>query len=280
MPITEPGVYDITAAQYHADPVPGGSLSASGARKLLPPNCPALFHYELTHRPTPTDDMTFGSAVHKLILGAGAAIREVEADSWRTNAAKAAKKAAHETGLIPLLTDDYADAKVVADSVRKHPLAAKLLTPVSGLPERTLVWRDEETGVWCRAMLDWLPTAGRIAVDVKTCASASPDKISRAVHDYGYHIQAAHYLDGMRALGLHDNPAMAFVFVEKNPPHLVNVAQLNHLALEAGAHYARQARLIYAECKAKGEWPGYGHDIELIELPPWAQNTYFQETGK
>lgn len=278
--IDTPGIYDLPAEVYHGDPVKGGSLSSSGARKLLPPHSPAQFHYELTHRPTPTDDMTFGSAVHKLILGAGAAIREVEADNWRTDKAKAERKAAHEAGLIPLLTKDLAAAQVVADTVRKHPLAAKLLAPGSGHAEQTLVWRDDETGVWCRAMLDWLPTRGRVAVDVKTCNSASPDKVAKSVHDYGYHLQAAHYLDGMRALGLAERPAMVFVFVEKDPPHLVNVVQLNHLALEIGAHYIRQARLVYAECMAKGEWPGYGTDIELIELPAWAQNSYFVETGK
>ena len=42
--VDEPGVYDgLDEAAYHADPVPGGSLSASGAKLLLPPSCPALY---------------------------------------------------------------------------------------------------------------------------------------------------------------------------------------------------------------------------------------------
>ncbi|MBO0827768.1 MAG: hypothetical protein J2P24_08300 [Streptosporangiales bacterium] len=47
--ITEPGVYNLPAAVYHADPVPGGSLSQSGAKKLLPPSCPALYRYWADH---------------------------------------------------------------------------------------------------------------------------------------------------------------------------------------------------------------------------------------
>lgn len=278
--ITEPGVYDLPAEVYHADPVKGGSLSSSGARKLLPPHCPARYRHELTNRATPTDDMTFGSAVHKLILGAGAAIRIVDTDSWRTNDAKAAKKAAHEAGLIPLLTKDYEAAKVVADAVRRDRYAAKLLAEGTGLAEQTLVWQDPETKVMCRAMLDWLPTKGRVAVDVKTCPSASPAKLPKHIADFGYHIQAAHYLDGMRALGIAAKPALVFVFVEKDAPHLVNPVQLNPLALEIGAHYIRQARLIWAECMESGQWPGYSDDIELIELPGWVENTYFVETGK
>lgn len=280
MLITEPGVYDLTNDEYHADPVKGGSLSASGARKLLPPHCPALFDYERRNPPLPTDEFSFGHAAHKLVLGAGAEIVVVDAKDWKTNAAKEAKAKALADNKIPLLPADFDRAKVMAEAVRRHPLAAALLRQGSGLPERALVWQDKETGIWCRALLDWLPTTGRIAVDLKTCASASPDKIARAVWDYGYFIQAFWYLDGLRALGLAEHPAMAFVFVEKARPHLVNVVQLNHLALEAGAHYARQARLIFAECQAKNEWPGYSDDIELIELPPWAQNQYFQETGK
>ena len=44
------GVYDgMDEDAYHADPVPGGSLSASGAKLLLPPSCPALYHYRRDH---------------------------------------------------------------------------------------------------------------------------------------------------------------------------------------------------------------------------------------
>ena len=42
--ITEPGVYDVPFDEYLRDPVPGGSLSTSGARLLLD-TCPAIFDY-------------------------------------------------------------------------------------------------------------------------------------------------------------------------------------------------------------------------------------------
>lgn len=276
--IDQPGVYDISADAYHADPVKGGSLSASGSRKLLPPYSPAQYRYELTKPPKSTDDQILGSAVHKLVLGAGNDVVQVEADSWRTKDAKEQKAKALAEGKYPLLPDDYATAQDMAAAVRRHKLAAALLRDDRGKPERTLVWRDAETGIWCRAMVDWLRP--RPIVDLKTCVSAHPDKFERAVYEYGYHLQAAHYLDGIGSLGLADKPAMAFVLVEKAPPHLVNVVQLNQIALDAGAFYIRQARLIYAECKAADAWPGYGEDIQLVELPAYAQNRYFQESGK
>lgn len=283
--ITEPGIYDLPADVYHGDPVKGGSLSSSGARKLLPPSCPALFKYQLDHQPLPTDDMTFGSAAHKLALHAGADIVEVDADSWRTNAAKDAKREALAGGKIPLLTKDVLEAHAMVTVLKKNPIAAALLNPERGRTEQTLVWQCPDTGVMCRAMLDFLPhiVTGRrmVLADYKTCPDASREKVSRSVWDLGYFIQCAWYLDGVKVLGLDRDPAMLFVFQERQAPFLVHVTELDATALEAGRFYMRQARRIYAECTASGIWPGHGNgEITTTSLPPWGENTYFRESGQ
>src|SRR4051794_7548534 len=105
--ITEPGVYDIDDVTYHADPVPDGSLSSSGARKLLPPSCPAIFKYERDNPPASTKTFDLGHAAHKLCLGVGPDVVEVEADSWRTNAAKDRGEEIRAAGGVPLLTAEY-----------------------------------------------------------------------------------------------------------------------------------------------------------------------------
>ena len=50
MIIDQPGIYDIPEDQYHRDPVPGGSLSASGAKKLLADGGPARYRHQLDER--------------------------------------------------------------------------------------------------------------------------------------------------------------------------------------------------------------------------------------
>lgn len=271
------GVYDMPADEYHARL----ELSSSGARRLLPPHTPAQFAYERVHGRTATEEMTFGSAVHTLVLGAGAEVVPLDFRDWKTNAAKDARAALAADGKIPLLRKDYERAEAMSIAVHEHPLAAALLR--SGKPEQALFWQDAETGVQCRALVDWMDIRrGRlIAVDLKTCSSADPDKIAKAVYEYGYHLQAAFYLDGIKTLELGERPAMTFVFLEKQPPYLVNVVQLDHLALEAGAFYVRKAIRTFRDCTASGEWPGYRiDDIERIELPAYAQNLYFQESGR
>lgn len=279
--ITEPGIYDIPNAVYHADPVPAGSLSSSGAKKLLPPSCPARFAYEREHPPEPKDHFDFGSAAHKVVLGAGDDIVVIDADSWRTKDAKEQKALAHLDGKIPLLTHDYQQVCEMADAIRAHPIANTLFQPESGKAEQSLFWIDERSGIWRRARLDWLPDQtgdGRLIVpDYKTCRSADPEQLARDVHNFAYHRQAAWYLDGIDALDIADDAAFIFVFQEKEPPYLVTVAEVDTTALRIGRHLNRMAIAIYRDCMASGEWPAYHPDVHLISLPGWAENRYAEE---
>lgn len=274
----QPGVYgDMPEDVYHADPVPGGSLSSSGARALLPPSCPAKFRYEREH-PVIKDEFDFGTIAHKSVLGTGPRVAVIGAKDWRTNAAKDAAKAAREEGALPILIGDFDKVQAMAVAIRAHPLAAFLLNHehIPGKPEQSLFWVDAEYPVWRRARADFLPDAGArdrlILTDYKTTRSADPNHIARAVASYGYHQQAAWYLDGVTALGLGDDPAFVFVFQEKEPPYLVTVAQLDDQALRAGRERNRMALEIFRDCTDAGVWPAYSSEIELISLPPWARS--------
>jgi hypothetical protein len=272
--ITQRGVYDMPAHVYHADPVAGGSLSSTGARKLLPPSCPALFKHYVDNGQPPKREFDIGHAVHSEILGVGEPVEVIEADGYRTKAAKAQRDEAYAAGRVPVLAHEWQAVKDIADTVRAHPVAGPLLDR-DGPVEQVLVWQDPETGVMCRAMLDKQVTDGQrlIIVDVKSTASADPTSISKSVHTYGYGQQADWYLAGAKALGLHQGvePAFVFVFVEKTPPHLVTVTYLDEDALTWGARLNGRALSIYRHCAATGHWPGYGADqLVKTSLPPWA----------
>ena len=103
-----------------------------------------------------------------------------------------------------------------------------------------------------------------------TARSAHPAAIRKHMTDYGYHISAAQYGDGARALGLDDDPGFLFVFQEKTAPYLVTVAQLDDGAIQAGREQMAAACEIWRDCTATGIWPGYSDGIETITLPPWA----------
>ncbi len=123
-----------------------------------------------------------------------------------------------------------------------------------------------------------VPGRDRLVVpDYKTCRSAAPDDLPRAIYDHGYHQQADWIAGGIRALGVHANPAVVFICQEKEPPYLVTVARPDPTALRIGAHLNREARHLYRECTTSGRWPGYAEDVALISLPGWVERQYEME---
>ena len=250
---------------YHADT---GSLSSTGARKILA--CPARFKWERDHPPAPTTKaFDFGKLSHKLVLGEGSAIHIVDADNWLSKAAKEQRDAARLDGAVPVLRSEYDTAKAMREAVMAHPVAGALFT--AGSAELSGYWQDEPTDIRLRFRPDWL--TGHInrvtCVDYKTTISAKPDEFVRSVARYGYHQQAAWYLDGLAANGLTD-ARFLFVAAEKTPPHPVSVIELDDEAIAEGRRLNRIAVDTYARCMDTGVWPAYGDDITLISLPYWA----------
>ncbi|MCW6003932.1 PD-(D/E)XK nuclease-like domain-containing protein [Micromonospora sp. CPCC 205371] len=273
-----PGIYDMPEDQYHADPVPGGSLSSSGAKLLLPPSAPAVFRYRQQH-PERRNEFDLGHAAHKKVLGVGSEIAVLDFPNYKTKDAQNARDAAYAAGRVPLLPHEDAQTDEMAAAVMRHRIAGPLFAAGRGEPERTLIWQDKATGVWRRARLDWMVTlnGGRLLVgDLKSCARAALEFLPKVVHDFSYYQQAAWYLDGVRALKLGDESAdFVFVFVEKTPPYLVQVVRLDDQALAIGAARNRQALEIFRDCNESGMWPGYDDsDIAVISLPAWAARKY------
>lgn len=280
--VTGPGIYDIPEDVYHRDPVPGGSLSSSGARLLIEEGGPAKFDWARRHGKVPTEAMQFGTAAHHRVLGTGAEIVPIEAENYQTKKAQDARDAATARGAVPMLPHQLEALDAMGEALRRHPLAAELLAHW-GSPEQSAFWRDRETGVICRARYDVLPTGrtslGRVLIpDYKTAKSAAPEAFGRAVQERGYHQQAPWYLDGLRALGLADDEAaFAFIVQEKTPPFLVAVYQLDAAALMIGAALNRRALRLFAECQKSNRWPGYGEDIDTVTLPVWAERKGWEE---
>lgn len=275
--ITQPGCYELTEAAYHADPVVGGSLSSTGARTLL--TCPARFAYDREHGRPDTAAFDFGRAAHTLVLGEGAPIVEIDAEDWRTKAAKEAAAEARDAGATPLLTKDAARVRAMADALRLHSVAGPLFDR-PGKAEQSFVARDPESGVMCRVRLDWMPDVDDdtrlICVDYKSTRDAHPAAFAKSMATFGYHQQAAFYLDALAWLQLDHGLDSQFVFVaqEKEPPYLVTVGYPLAGALEWGRVLNRKARDVYRECTETGHWPGYSDAIEPLDLPGWLDHQY------
>jgi len=257
----KPGLYDdMDEPTYLGDP---DSISASGAKQLL--KSPA--HFQLP--PWFSDAADMGSAFHTETLGVGQEVVVVDAASWRGKEAAAAQEKARAEGKAPILAKDVPTVKAMAESVRAHPTAGKLLEQ-PGRPELSAFWEDDEWGVIRRARFDYLTDSG-INVDLKSTVSVTKSKIRSTVVDYGYDLSAAWYEDVATGLGV-EMTANALVFVEKTPPYRVRVVELSTDFLERGRRLAARALEIYRDCRETDLWPNYDDpDFTTIHPPAWAR---------
>lgn len=276
------GLYrGMSDVEYHGDPVPGGSLSSTGARMLLPPNCPAMFAYQRENGRPDTNAFDLGHAAHHLVLGRGPNLVEVEG-KWNTNAAKEDVAAVRANGGVPLHTEDLATVKAMAAAIRAHPVASRVFDPENGDAEVSIFWQDEQSGITRRSRLDWLPhdRGQRLVIpDYKTCDNADPAAFVRNAISYSYHQQHAWEIDAVRSQGIGDEE-VRFVFVaqEKKPPYLLSIVQLDVVAYRIGHRLNREAIEVYARCTKDNRWPGYnGDELALMPLPVYYERQFEED---
>ena len=272
-----PGIHDIPAAAYHADPCPAPSLSRSIGWALISQS--PLHAFGLSPKlagtvtdPAATKAMDMGSALHMLLLGKGAEIRPIEAKDWRTNAAKEARDAARREGFTPLLSAD-ADLAVEAASAIRHHLTRHddghyLAAP--GRSEAVLIWREGD--VWCRVMVDRIPDGdGAPLLDIKTTAgSARPEAWAKKLATDGYAFQAAFYLRGARALGLSPKRFL-FVVAENTAPFATSIVEADDYMLAWADALVSDAITRWRDCLANNHWPAHQRATYRAPLPPWAE---------
>jgi hypothetical protein len=268
-----PGLHpEIGAADYHADPCPTPSLS-SGIAKLLVRASP-MHAWEAHPRlgaaqRQATRAMEAGTILHRLILGRGEEFVAVDADDWRTKAARERAEEIRAGGTVPVLARELeqyeAAAAEIADQIRQHDDCAAFFD--AGTSEAVITWR--EAGEWCRAMVDRLP-ASPVApwFDLKTVArSAAPAEVERTfAREYAF--QQAFYSRGGAAIGRPPR-GFLFIFAEREPPFGVSVLtaapSLRHVAEQEVA----RAIALWKRCRSAGEWPGYERRTAHVEAPSW-----------
>jgi len=289
--IDAPGVYDVGIDWYHDQLCSGPSISSSGLRRVF--RSPAHFWLESELNPSrvaPAEPQHFslGRAAHHLLLGEGEfskhfVVRPSKWDSWRTNDAKAWRDEAQASGLTVLTPDDIEAVRGMAGLL---PWQAGMencgllnapefvRNALGGQIEKSLIWKDEGTGIWLKSRPDAIPTDSGIFVDLKTTTAVDDHSLANTVLDYGYHVQAA--LAGMAAdkvLGL-EMTDFAFVFIEKKPPYSVSIKTLSEDDIIRGEHQVFAAIRIFARCLETGVWPGptAGQaDAQRLSLPDWGR---------
>lgn len=282
--ISAPGVYDISIEAYHnTECCIAPSISGSGLVKLSPPEgVPAKFWWESTmnpHRePADTVALRIGKCAHTLFLEgidavqAGFVIDNLPRTGEGSKKAMEAFKAdAKAMGKVIIRAEGnetqlgWDDIQAMIKAIDRYPLVRAAFS--DGKAERTIVWKDEETGVWCRCRPDWLPNDVTHIPQYKTALSAAQWAFSNAISGYGYHIKAAHEMAGIRAVGLGEPKTYTHYVQEKDKPYLMAIHTLPRETLEYAEVQRRTALRTFADCLSTGKWPGYPEHAQETGLP-------------
>jgi hypothetical protein len=269
-----PPVSAMTMADYRDLP----SVNHSRLRRLAE----SPWHYQNPPAPKkPSADLTFGTWFHSLLLEpAEFVLRYSPAPEGNknSNAYKDAVKLLEAQGQEPIGADDRLRLQHMRDTVLSDPYVAPLF--MSGKPEQTLLFTDQDTGLACKVRLDWISNHfPGVLVDLKTTRSANPKALRKSCWEYGYHTQAAFYSLAWEVIYGQAPEAFLFVFVEKPddpqdtplPPQLY---ELDKEFFKAGQTQIHQWLNLLNDCiKQYGDkpWPHYTTGLSTLTAPAWAK---------
>lgn len=228
---------------------------------------PKHYLYALEHPPEETDDMRQGRLNHSTVFEPHTvAAKYAVWEGGRRYGKEWDAFCDLNRGLTIMQPADMEKAQNIAEAVWTHKHAARLLE--AGKCEQVILWADKDTGLPCKARVDWL---GDWGVDLKTTNDIEARAFGRHCSSFMYYGQVAFYNAGVYASGI--EVPWAFIAVEKNPPHDVAVYTVEDDDMYAGEVKVQQALNLVAKCRECGEWPGQYPEPLRVQLPGWCWPT-------
>jgi exodeoxyribonuclease VIII len=271
------------------------------------------------YEPPESEAKRFGELVDCLFLTPSQfhhryAVVPAEAPKRPTSAQLMAKKPSEETqkaiawwaqfekdsdGKTIVKQDEYSAANACVDALVSDEFISLLRNSCD-----TQVWVEAEyvtesgIAVPVRGLIDMLPREdsdlvavapiyAKMALDLKTTRDASLRGWARFALAVGYHVQAAIYLDLLRAaLPEREFTSFGFILVENFPPHTIGKRLMEDDSIEgkgainSGRRIYQNALELYARCLKTGRWPSYDDtDISLAGGWTVVQPDPYQEMG-
>jgi hypothetical protein len=246
-------------------------MSASMLKKL--DQSPRVFeaHYitgEAAKEPSAA--MVFGTMVHAAILEPDefASRYLVCPDECSDRRTKAYKEWAATLGdREPITATDANRIARCAAAVQCNTVASAILQAAT-IREKSFAYKDFLTGVDCRVRFDAL--AGDVVVDLKTVSDGSEEAFAKSIADFGYHLQAAHYLEGFKTLDPSRDWQFVFITVETQAPFRSRVFKLDADALMIAETRRTELLESYKIRMETGDWSEPGEsEVTVLSLPKW-----------
>lgn len=271
-------ILGMSAPEYHSDPAPKPSLSASLAHKIVAKSERHAFDAHPRLNPdfvqqATTDPMDDGSSLHTMFLGTGTEIVPVGSPDWKAEWARDKRDRARREGKIAVLQRRIPQLQACADAVRSELQANDVVRAElfgKGNAEVVIMARLGPNKTWCRTRIDWLPDDPRAYVyDLKfTTGSAAPADWERNVWSE-YDVQEAMICDLVEAQRGVRPPGVRFVVAEMQKPYGASILQAAPDVMERGRQRLEDAIERWDRAISAKVWPGYRRVVAVVGLPGW-----------
>ncbi len=260
---------EIAREQYDAHPGVRWS-NLSHMRKS-----PAHYLHAMTHKRRDTSALNTGSALHTLVFEPETYAERFTTYTASKSKGEGARKAweafqedARERGLTILDTDEEARAQGCAAAIRSK--ASAYIAPSKGRAEIPITWTDSETGLICKARLDWL-TINRVLVELKSTRSTDERNFANQAWKLGYfHAQMFYSMGVAAATGCAlDEVPFLFVAVESEAPFDVALFEPCQESRQAAHEDVKRLMAQLAECQRTGKYPGRYDGPRILKAPAY-----------
>lgn len=229
----------------------------------------------------PTDTLKLGSLVHCMALEPDrvndrfAVAPDVDGRTREGKAAKAAFAAASDGKTIVSATLE-AKASMIVNALHCHG-EAELMLRACSRPDAMI--EKQVYGEWNGTQIAGTPDLvllnSQLIYDVKTTQDASPSGFARSVADYGYHRQAAMYLELLEQ-GIGCTFRFMFACVETKPPYQTAVYELDYAAIMQGRSEVIALLEQYETRRRTNDWiSAWGKGVVSLSLPRWYRDEMF-----
>jgi hypothetical protein len=247
-------------------------------------NTPLHVYQYLTDPPPATPAMELGNALHTAILEpdrfSKRYVRGAAGNLTRKGPREENNQIKADNPSKQLIRDaDWPKIVSMRDAVWRHPRAREVLSG-DGLNECAYLWADPATGLACKAKVDRIGMSREgwpCVVDYKTFGERggklTTHAIESVIYDRLYHIQAAHYLNGLNAIQPFQRRYI-LMMQEKAAPFAVRMVEIDFAAMELGKRQVARWLKQLKRCQDTGRWPGWSEDFDPMGVPEYA---YSQE---
>lgn len=285
--ITEPGFYQISIDRHHGQPCDGPSVT-SGILRGMELGFPAevwAFHPLNPDRieRKDTDALRMGRAIAVMIENGPASIdlmfrvlpderpNRPSPDQLLAIKEGRGSKAAHrsltfwnEVDKDPRIKINRREAELLINMHNAAMADDMARAVLGGIPEITMAWKDEATGIWCLSRPDQISFDGMIS-DYKKIAPSGGRFNHRlcdaSIDRYGYDMQMAFGATGFESLTGNWPSAVGLLFQSEEPPHFCIARAIEDEDLKIGAFRNARSLTRFKECLDSGEWPAPGDDV-------------------